>query len=217
MKKTAYQQYLQSPKWKDLRAAARARAGNKCELCGGPPDHVHHIRYPKRYKEDHIDNLLVACAACHSKMHGIRDELYVETWQATPLALGFANDEVFIRIEFTPIPTESWSPFILASWMAKYPGSNVESMLGGRHLILGTPETLDVPLSDPLFAEARQTNIEELLLRTVEASMQDEITGQDAGNALLMTLVDRLPMVACRIPEGISVPIATLGAKGMVD
>lgn len=216
MKKTSYQQYLQSPKWKELRAAARARAGNKCELCGGAPDHVHHVRYPKRYQDDHIDNLLVACASCHSKLHGVRDDIYLETWQTTPLGIGYANDDIYISIRFDPIPAESWRPIILSSWMARHPGSNVESMLGGMPLMLGTSATLNVPWSDPFFTEARMTSIEQLLLTTAERAMHEGNTGQDAGNTLLDNLVDNLPLLACRIPAGMVVDVVHIGS-GMED
>jgi len=53
---------------------ARLRSANCCELCGAHGDHVHHIRYPKRFKEDHADNLIVVCEFHHSMLHGIRGE-----------------------------------------------------------------------------------------------------------------------------------------------
>lgn len=71
-----YPQYLQSPSWKSLAQAARYRAGNACEFCGGNPDHVHHVKYPanKNYAADCLENLIVCCASCHAKQHGIRGE-----------------------------------------------------------------------------------------------------------------------------------------------
>lgn len=73
-----YSDYLNSKKWEDLRRNALERASHKCEFCGGPYKAIHHIRYPKRYKNDHIDNLLVVCDKCHAKLHGIRDEQITE-------------------------------------------------------------------------------------------------------------------------------------------
>jgi hypothetical protein len=69
-----YHQYLQSPSWKSLAQAARYRAGNACEFCQGSPDHVHHVKYPanKNYAADCLENLIVCCASCHAKQHGIR-------------------------------------------------------------------------------------------------------------------------------------------------
>lgn len=72
--KVKYQEYLDSPEWKRLRAKARERADNKCEMCGRSPDHVHHVRYPKNLKEDVLENLVVVCERCHSLMHGIRED-----------------------------------------------------------------------------------------------------------------------------------------------
>lgn len=69
-----YADYLRSDSWKALARQARKRAGNRCEMCGDLPDHVHHIRYPKNLRNDGLDNLIVLCASCHAKSHGIRGE-----------------------------------------------------------------------------------------------------------------------------------------------
>jgi hypothetical protein len=73
-----YSDYLHSRKWEALRKTALVRADHQCELCNAPYKAVHHIKYPKKYKEDHIDNLLVVCDQCHAKLHGIRDEQIIE-------------------------------------------------------------------------------------------------------------------------------------------
>lgn len=70
-----YRDYLRSPAWKSLSLLARMRAGNFCEFCGAHGDHVHHVKYPKRFSEDHVDNLIVVCEYHHSMMHGIRGEI----------------------------------------------------------------------------------------------------------------------------------------------
>lgn len=67
-----YDEYLKSDEWKTRRAQARYRAKNRCEHCGGSPDHVHHVRYPKNFKDDVLENLIVVCESCHMKHHGIR-------------------------------------------------------------------------------------------------------------------------------------------------
>jgi hypothetical protein len=68
-----YSDYLNSKKWEELRRKALERADYQCELCFSPYQAVHHIKYPKRYKNDHPDNLLVVCDKCHAKLHGIRN------------------------------------------------------------------------------------------------------------------------------------------------
>lgn len=70
-----YEQYMESEEWKALRAQAYDRAGGQCELCGGKAAAAHHIKYPKDYREDAPQNLLVVCELCHRKLHGIRGEL----------------------------------------------------------------------------------------------------------------------------------------------
>ena len=74
-RKDEYQAYLRSDNWRKLSLLARLRAGNACELCGGSGDHVHHVKYPKRFSEDSLDNLLVVCEYHHSLLHGIRGEI----------------------------------------------------------------------------------------------------------------------------------------------
>lgn len=70
-----YAEYLRSPEWKALARQARERAGHRCECCGAAAEHVHHVRYPKRLSDDAISNLLVLCASCHAKQHGIRSPI----------------------------------------------------------------------------------------------------------------------------------------------
>lgn len=70
-----YADYLNSKKWEDLRKKALERSDYHCELCNNPYQAVHHVKYPKKYKNDHIDNLVVVCDRCHAKLHGIRDEI----------------------------------------------------------------------------------------------------------------------------------------------
>lgn len=73
-RKENYDDYLGSRRWEELRRIALERADYKCDLCGEPYKAVHHITYPKRYKNDHVDNLLVVCGKCHAKLHGIRND-----------------------------------------------------------------------------------------------------------------------------------------------
>lgn len=73
-RKDEYQAYLRSPSWRSLSMAARFRAGNRCEFCGMTGDHVHHVKYPKQWAQDHIDNLIVVCSHHHDLLHGIRGD-----------------------------------------------------------------------------------------------------------------------------------------------
>ncbi|WP_446011273.1 DUF3276 family protein [Candidatus Electrothrix sp.] len=72
-RKRSYDNYLGSRRWEELRRVALERSNYKCDFCSEPYKAVHHIAYPKRYKDDHVDNLLVVCGKCHGKLHGIRN------------------------------------------------------------------------------------------------------------------------------------------------
>ncbi len=75
--KELYQEYLESPEWDALRKEAYKRAKNRCELCDDHADAAHHIKYPKSFEDDCLENLLVVCDRCHKKLHGIKPETLV--------------------------------------------------------------------------------------------------------------------------------------------
>jgi hypothetical protein len=64
-----YREYLQTCEWHEKRAAARARAGERCQVCNsdGPLD-VHHRTYEPRGDEREED-LIVLCRSCHDLFH----------------------------------------------------------------------------------------------------------------------------------------------------
>ena len=66
---TAYQEYMNSLDWIELREAAKARANYTCERCGAKAKEVHHKNYPDDFAHDHIDNLEVLCRVCHRAIH----------------------------------------------------------------------------------------------------------------------------------------------------
>jgi 5-methylcytosine-specific restriction endonuclease McrA len=67
----SYIEYLQTPHWKETRAAAIARAGGRCALCPREADgserfslEVHHRDY-SRLGEELPEDLVVLCSDCH--------------------------------------------------------------------------------------------------------------------------------------------------------
>jgi len=65
-----YEQYINSPQWKQTRADALKRAGYKCQVCGAPQAskslEVHHVTYDRLGTELPTD-LRVLCKDCHKK------------------------------------------------------------------------------------------------------------------------------------------------------
>lgn len=60
-----YDAYLTSPAWAEMRRLVLARAGGRCEWCGGPgPFEIHHLTYENLGDEDPAD-LRALCPACH--------------------------------------------------------------------------------------------------------------------------------------------------------
>lgn len=69
VRKELYQEYLKTDHWKATRAAAIARAGNRCQICGKTGRlEVHHLTYERLFHEDEND-FLVLCRTCHGRQH----------------------------------------------------------------------------------------------------------------------------------------------------
>jgi predicted nucleic-acid-binding Zn-ribbon protein len=76
----AYEKYLRSEKWKEVRQRVFKRSGYKCEFCGRQAEEVHHVRYPKGFrrkifKRENIRYLKAICRKCHERLHGTHPEL----------------------------------------------------------------------------------------------------------------------------------------------
>ena len=67
-----YKKYLKTDHWKETRAEALRRGNYKCNDCGATKSlQVHHLTYARRGHELQSD-LVVVCANCHKKRHGIK-------------------------------------------------------------------------------------------------------------------------------------------------
>ena len=65
-----YAAYLCSREWAVKREAVRERSGGKCERCHVlPMDHVHHLTYERKYREE-LEDLQASCKPCHEFTHG---------------------------------------------------------------------------------------------------------------------------------------------------
>lgn len=67
-----YLEYLASSEWKDQRAFALGRTSGFCQFCGEIATQVHHVRYPKRFGEEHPHSLVPVCERCHNISHGVQ-------------------------------------------------------------------------------------------------------------------------------------------------
>src|SRR4030042_5165760 len=68
--KELYQEYLKSPRWKELRKQALQAAGNKCQVCNSSKRlNVHHRQYPEVWGTEPQNFLTVLCRKCHKLFH----------------------------------------------------------------------------------------------------------------------------------------------------
>lgn len=66
-----YKQYLQSPKWEQIRQRVFARDGFKCIICGAKENlHCHHHRTTHLFhEENHLEDLVTLCEKHHDDLH----------------------------------------------------------------------------------------------------------------------------------------------------
>lgn len=71
--KEKYSAYLCSREWSVLKEQVRARSGGICERCTiNPMDHVHHLTYERKYREE-LEDLQACCKPCHEFIHAKSD------------------------------------------------------------------------------------------------------------------------------------------------
>ena len=65
-----YQQYIISGMWYRLRDEAIISVGGRCQGCSTYNNlQGHHRVYPKQWRQDCIDNLIILCKDCHRALH----------------------------------------------------------------------------------------------------------------------------------------------------
>lgn len=70
LKEMPYDEYLQTPEWKEKAENAKRRWGGNCALnADHPAEHAHHRTYARRGRERAAD-LIGLCADCHARFHG---------------------------------------------------------------------------------------------------------------------------------------------------
>jgi len=69
----SYEEYLQTPEWKERRKKALSYAKHRCQVCNSREDlNVHHRTY-ERLGEELPSDLTVLCHGCHGLFHHNRD------------------------------------------------------------------------------------------------------------------------------------------------
>lgn len=75
--------FLKSDKWQQLRLDCLARDGAKCRICKvrDLSNDVHHIRYPARWIDTKIQDLVTLCREHHEMVHKIMEERPDLNWK----------------------------------------------------------------------------------------------------------------------------------------
>lgn len=64
-----YQEYIHSPQWKEKADAAKAAAGNRCQVCYGEHQIEAHHRTYRRLGHELPTDITVLCDDCHELFH----------------------------------------------------------------------------------------------------------------------------------------------------
>lgn len=72
-----YKEYLKSKHWKDLRASYFKKT-TLCEICWNKWKNLHHRTYKNIWKEN-LNELILLCKACHTKIHFWLWDSYYDT------------------------------------------------------------------------------------------------------------------------------------------
>lgn len=82
-----YLYYLKSTDWGEQRNFALERTSGFCQFCGEVASQVHHVKYPKRFGEEHPHSLIPVCERCHNISHGVQEmKLLTDVTQMTELS-----------------------------------------------------------------------------------------------------------------------------------
>lgn len=69
-RKAAYDAYMNSEEWRQLKIQIIKERGRRCERCGALPPiiYLHHLTY-KRFGHEWRQDLILVCFECHAKEH----------------------------------------------------------------------------------------------------------------------------------------------------
>ena len=77
------QAYLDSPKWQELRSKVLKRDNNRCVNCNSESNlNCHHITY-NRLGNEKLNDLVILCQPCHSRLHEIANAIYKNGYDRT--------------------------------------------------------------------------------------------------------------------------------------
>lgn len=68
-----YNRHLKSHNWSEQRDLALDRTSGFCQFCGEVASQVHHVKYPKRFGDEHPHSLIPVCERCHNISHGVQN------------------------------------------------------------------------------------------------------------------------------------------------
>lgn len=67
-------EFLESPRWAEMRRLVMRRAGGICEGClTAPAVQVHHLNYDRRFSREMLFDLRAVCRSCHVAIHDPSD------------------------------------------------------------------------------------------------------------------------------------------------
>jgi len=69
--KREYENYLDSPEWKETRSEVLKRDNYTCQDCGGKAENVHHLDYDCLETDEEAEHCVSLCRDCHRSRHNL--------------------------------------------------------------------------------------------------------------------------------------------------
>ena len=75
--------FLKSEEWQNIRLECLIAKGIACHICGFEDFHndVHHVMYPRRWKDTTPDYVVVLCRDCHELVHESKFKRISDRWR----------------------------------------------------------------------------------------------------------------------------------------
>jgi len=79
-----YSDYITSDEWREKSRKIQAMYGHKCQICGNPSNHTHHLTYA-HFKNEYEFELVALCESCHmEEYHSPKIKKEIESLEIPP-------------------------------------------------------------------------------------------------------------------------------------
>lgn len=146
-----------------------------------------------------------ACVTCHSKLHGIKNDLMVDEWVGETVSIRLAGLRVVVRMLFTPITECFRHPLPLLGEAKRYGdkwAQDITDQFGGDIFVVGKTYEKDLYLDNNVFYKSfKDSSAEEFILSLIENKDSPVEDFSEIGEAFFLALSVGPVLCACKNHE----------------